>query len=282
MRRPTEVSGNCSITRPPASADSANIEPLYATRSGGRCPTRCVTVGPPAATITPACQPKSRIAATAKTKPSVTPPASTPSTGTGKRSARTMQRKRPASARTSRLECGWRPYETQAARAATAPAAQTGATTARTLDGTGAVLLTARGRCRMSTDSPSPPHPRVDRRSLPGSPTEVARREVEAQRCGGGDDADDECHEPRVPLQHVIPPVALGRQTGTILRARRHARNHPKRGTCGTRHKSLERGSYCRPASASGRRAHANSRAYQPSRRATATPYSEEWMNQPL
>src|SRR5258705_10296986 len=37
-----------------------------------------------------------------------------------------------------------------------------------------------------------------------------------------------------------------------------------------------------RPASASGLRAQANSRAYQPSRRATATPYSDEWMNQPL
>src|SRR6185437_2920574 len=37
-----------------------------------------------------------------------------------------------------------------------------------------------------------------------------------------------------------------------------------------------------RPASASGRRAQANSLRYQPVRLATATPYSEEWMNQPL
>ena len=55
--------------------------------------------------MTPPCQPKSTIAATAKTKPSVTPPASIPSTGTGKRSARIIPAKRPAIAARSLTEC---------------------------------------------------------------------------------------------------------------------------------------------------------------------------------
>src|SRR5438874_8785744 len=143
MSRPTEVSGICSITRPPASADSANIEPLYATRSGGRWPMRCVTVGPPAATITPACQPNNTVAATAKTKPSVTPPASTPSTGTGNRSASTMPTKRPATAPRSEVVCDVRPYVTPAATIVAIPAVTTGATMARTLGGTEAGAFTA-------------------------------------------------------------------------------------------------------------------------------------------
>ena len=59
-------------------------------RRGGLRPISRVTVVAPAATKTPACQPKRTIAATAKTNPSVTPPASTPSIGTGNRSATTM------------------------------------------------------------------------------------------------------------------------------------------------------------------------------------------------
>ena len=132
-----------SPARPPASADSANIEPLYATRSGGRRPIRCVTMGPPAATITPACQPKSTIAATAKTKPSVTPPASTPSTGTGKRSARIMPAKSPAIAARSPARCGAAAKETDAATTVATPATQTGTTIARTRKGTVVGALTA-------------------------------------------------------------------------------------------------------------------------------------------
>src|SRR5919198_5431251 len=37
-----------------------------------------------------------------------------------------------------------------------------------------------------------------------------------------------------------------------------------------------------RPASASGRRPHASRFAYEPESAATATPYPDEWMNQPL
>src|SRR5579864_8077249 len=140
------------IARPPASADSANIEPLYATRSGGRWPIRCVTVGPPAATITPACQPKSTVAATAKTNPSVTPPASTPSTGAGKRSASTMPRKSPATASPSAVACDVCAYVTHAATTVATPATETGATSARTLGGTELGAFTAPPRPPQAVD----------------------------------------------------------------------------------------------------------------------------------
>ena len=61
----------------------------------------CVNIGPPAATITPAGHPSRMIAETEKTKPRVTPPALTPSTGTGKRSARATLARRPRSSPTS-------------------------------------------------------------------------------------------------------------------------------------------------------------------------------------
>ncbi len=60
----------------------------------------------PVATITPAGQPSRMIAETEKTKPSVTPPALTPSTGTGKRSASAMHAISPKSAATSAAERG--------------------------------------------------------------------------------------------------------------------------------------------------------------------------------
>ena len=46
----------------------------------------------------------------------------------------------------------------------------------------------------------------VGLRPLPGSPAEVTRPEVVTQRSSEGHDADDECDEPRVPLQHVVLP----------------------------------------------------------------------------
>ena len=64
----------------------------------------CVIIGPPAATITPAGQPSRMIAETEKTNPSVTPPALTPSTGTGNRSATATLAKRPRSSATSDAE----------------------------------------------------------------------------------------------------------------------------------------------------------------------------------
>ena len=49
-----------------------------------------MNVGPPITTSTPAGQPSRMIEEMEKTKPSVTPPAPIPSTGTGKRSASAM------------------------------------------------------------------------------------------------------------------------------------------------------------------------------------------------
>src|SRR3954454_2761227 len=150
MSAMTESPGIVRIARPAIVADNANMAPLYATRSGGRCPIRCVTVAPPAATKGAACHPKRTTVATAKTRPSVTPPASTPSTGTGKRSTSAIPKNSARIASSEPSECEVRAYVKHAAPVATTPATMTGATIARTLeDGAEAVLtapLQGRGR----------------------------------------------------------------------------------------------------------------------------------------
>ena len=65
------------------------------------------------------------------------------STGTGKRSVRTMPTNSAATATMSATECGVVTYETPAAQTAATPATQTGATSARTLEGTGVNAFTA-------------------------------------------------------------------------------------------------------------------------------------------
>ena len=74
----------------------------------------------------------------------------------------------------------------------------------------------------------------------------------------------------------VLPPGKTARPRDCFVRA-------PDR-------ESLHRGIWVdmayeaetRPASASGRRPHAKRCSYHPERVATATPYPEEWMNQPF
>ena len=87
-----------------------------------------------------------------------------------------------------------------------------------------------------------------------------------------------------MPLQHEFSILPDGRQTVTrILRSGLEGLNHPIRGLCELSLLSLERSIVqASLASASGRRAQANRCLYQPSSWAIATPYSEEWMNQPF
>jgi len=92
---------------------------------------------------TPAGQPSRMIEEIEKTKPSVTPPESIPSTGTGKRSASAMLANRPSSAATSPAERGASAYRYAANPTAPVPATTTGATTANTLAGIAAGADTA-------------------------------------------------------------------------------------------------------------------------------------------
>src|ERR671936_2584565 len=75
------------MANPAAAAASAKTALLYATRIGGRCSTRCMIATAEKPTSTPALQQKSRIDERTNTNDSETPPASVPSSGTGKRSA---------------------------------------------------------------------------------------------------------------------------------------------------------------------------------------------------
>src|ERR1700745_1719803 len=81
-------------------------------------------------TISPAAQPKSTIEATPKTNESDTPPVSTPSTGTGKRSARVEAASSAARPMSVVVLCGGTANEAAAAHATPRPATHTGTRTA--------------------------------------------------------------------------------------------------------------------------------------------------------
>src|SRR4051812_36981587 len=80
-------------------------------------------------------QPKRISSATAKTKPSETPFASAPSTGTGKRSARVEASRNATTPSIVVVEPGLLKKENVAARYAATPTSETGATTASSLAG---------------------------------------------------------------------------------------------------------------------------------------------------
>ena len=86
-------------------------------------------------TISPAAQPKRTIDATPKTNESETPPVSTPSTGTGNRSASVEALSNAASPSSVAALCGVIANETAAAHATPSPAAHTGTRTARSRGG---------------------------------------------------------------------------------------------------------------------------------------------------
>src|SRR4051812_42688045 len=198
------------MANPAAVAESANIAPLYATRSGGRWPIRCVTVAPPAATKIPACQPKSTIAATASTSPSVTPPDSTPSTGTGNRSTTTMPTNSAAIEMSVAIECGVSTKVTIATPIAATPATSTGVTIARTLDGgrEAAFTVPLQGRARLYEALPASP---VSASELVEIPAPLGRQDPAPLPKQGSErhQQNQQEDEPRFPLQHFpFPPRA--------------------------------------------------------------------------
>src|SRR5215217_4867528 len=114
---------------PAAVAASASTETLYTTRIGGRCSRSWVTAGARKTTSRPAAQPKRTIEATPKTNESETPPVSTPSTGTGNRSAKVEALTSAAMPSSVAAWCGVVAKATAAAHVTPSPPMQTGART---------------------------------------------------------------------------------------------------------------------------------------------------------
>src|SRR4029077_20532945 len=193
-------------------------------RSGGRRCNRCVNVGPPAATITPAGQPSRMIAETEKTNPSVTPPALTPSTGTGKRSASAMLAMRPKRAATSDAVRGASTYSKIATPTVTAPATITGATTAKTLGRIPAMVVVSTDRCWSPATDASPTRragayqPKLWAPTTPW-PNTTASTAAKARRVTRRDFHSS-----------IVPPGTNGRRTpdGRIVGAAAPTGNHPK------------------------------------------------------
>src|SRR5438309_4088216 len=117
-----------------------------------------------------------------------------------------------------------------------------------------------RGVTAVGVTSAPLPGQLVDR--IPGELTERDRNEH---------DQGHQEDQPGLPLQHPEPPHQKDARPGDSL-----ACDTPRDPPCGG---FARNGAYEaeRPASASGRRAHAKRVAYQPASWATATPYSEEW-----
>ena len=184
------------------------------------------------------------------------PPASTPSTGTGKRSAKIEAARRAASPIRVVVLCCERANETAPASVTAMPAAQTGARTARSLGG-GSLCSTA------------------------PLPVQV-KHEVLAVTADDGDHKKredcDERKEALAPLQHREPPQNP-KHDSAILKSRRGC-CIPRTGeTCEAAITAY--GPETRPASASGRRPQAKLWRYQPVSGVTATPSPEEWTIQP-
>src|SRR4051794_39697763 len=132
-------------------------------------------------------QPKSTSAATAKTKPSETPFASAPSTGTGKRSASVEATRNAVTPASVVHDPGSRKKVYVAARYAPIPTRETGATTARSLAGGSARPLIQEGA------------------ALPGEVE--AQPRFETVRGSDGDECrdDEQSRDLRVPLKHGDP-----------------------------------------------------------------------------
>src|SRR5262245_10820529 len=250
---PTPSSGD--DTAPAAVAASASTETLYATRTGGRCSSNWVMAGARKTTSRPAAQPKRTIEATPKTNDSETPPVSTPSTGTGNRSASVEARSSAARPSSVVVLCGVTAKDTTAAQVTPRPAAQTGRRTARSRGGG----KTRRVMSRLP----------VQVVGLYDLDAEAAERDEHERQ------NDSDCDESRLPVQHLKPPPGriAGRRRFSRLSARATSPGRGKR--CG-RYLTP-----CRPASASGRRAQANCWRYQPVSGVTATPCPDEWIIQP-
>ena len=163
----------------------------------GRCSKSCVTAGASTTTSKPAAQPNRTIEATPKTNESDTPGGPTPSTGTGKRSARVEAVTNAASPRMVLVMCGVIANETIAAQVTPRPARQTGKTTASRRGGGKACCLTA-------------PLPVQVQPVLEAS----AENRDEKQYDHGG-----KGNEARTPLQHLQPPQR-SEHNGEILHRR--------------------------------------------------------------
>src|SRR5689334_6984754 len=153
-------------------------------RIGGRRSSSCEAAGASATTSTPAAQPKRTIEATPKTNESDTPPASIPSTGTGKRSASVDAPSSAARPISVVVLCGVTAKDARAARVTARPAAQTG-------------TITARSRVGGET-----------REGMAPLPVEVVT-DLDAET--GQHDRDehddgDQSDEPWLPVEHVVPP----------------------------------------------------------------------------
>src|SRR5215218_685335 len=180
---------------PAAVAASASTETLYTTRIGGRCSRSWVTAGARKTTSRPAAQPKRTIEATPKTNESETPPVSTPSTGTGKRSASVEARSSAARPSSVVVLCGVTAKDTTAAEVTPRPAAHTGTSTARSRGGGKTRRVMSRLPVQVVVDLDA----------------EAAERD-ENERENGGDD-----NESRLPVQHVKPPPRLLCRTPPIV-----------------------------------------------------------------
>src|SRR3954463_16799904 len=99
-------------------------------------------------------QPKSTRAATANTKPSETPFASAPSTGTGNRSASVEATRKAKTPTTVVSDPGSLTKENVAARYAATPTRETGPTTARSLAGGSARRIIPRGLLPGEVENP--------------------------------------------------------------------------------------------------------------------------------
>src|SRR5690242_4187050 len=150
----------------------------------GRCSKSCVTAGASTTTSRPAAQPKRTIEATPKTNDSETPGGPTPSTGTGKRSARVEAVTRAANPRMVVVLCGVIANDAIAAHVTPRPGRQTGNTTANRRGGGRAGRLTA--------PLPVQVQPVLEA---------CAEKRDEQERDHGG-----KGNEARTPLQHFQPP----------------------------------------------------------------------------
>src|SRR3954462_8231709 len=166
---------------------------LKIVRMNALCRKIATIVGAVTETKVAGAQPNRSRAATAKTKPSETPFASAPSTGTGNRSASVEASRNAPTPTTVVVEPGSPAKENVAATYAATPTRETGATTARSLAG---------GSTR----------PLINERVLPG---EVGSRPGEVGKLAREDHKGRQNHDRRhlrVPLNHQNPPSRVPQQ----------------------------------------------------------------------
>src|SRR5215217_2080514 len=196
---------------PVALAASASTETLYATRIGGRCSSSWVTAGARKTTSRPAAQPKRTIEATPNTNESETPPVSTPSTGTGKRSASVEARSSAARPSSVVVLCGVPAKDTTAAAVTPRPAAQTGTSTASSRGGGKTRRVMSRLPVQVVVDLDA----------------EAAERDEHERENGGGG------NESRLPVQQCETSPSVALQNAADCRCCRSGRHPPEGGTAG-------------------------------------------------